>query len=170
MSLNTSNKCPMCKQVVRANTLHIQTDVHVKDKSEKKTEDKPTMFSKSNTLVEIVKNMTSDLRYLIFSEYDNSFRRISYKLRERGIPFEILKGNCTTQQRIIDNYTKGKCQILMLNAGNFGAGLNLQMTTNLIIYHEFRNIDLKSQVIGRAQRPGRTCPLTVTYLKHKNET
>ena len=58
----------------------------------------------------------------------------------------------------------------MLNAGNFGAGLNLQMATNLIIYHEFRNIDLKSQVIGRAQRPGRTCPLTVTYLKHKNET
>ena len=170
MSLNTSNKCPMCKQVVRANTLHIQTDIHVKDKSEKKSEEKPTILSKSNTLVEIVKNMTSDARYLIFSEYDNSFRRISYKLRERGIPFEILKGNCTTQQRIIDNYTKGKCQILMLNAGNFGAGLNLQMTTNLIIYHEFRNIDLKSQVIGRAQRPGRTCPLTVTYLKHKNET
>jgi len=163
MSLKNSNKCPMCKAVTRVDSLHIQSDTNT-NKSVKK---ESGLLSKSNTLLEIVMNMKEDSRYLIFSEYDGSFRRISYKLSERSIPFKVLTGNCNAQQKIIQQYKDGEVKILMLNARNFGAGLNLQMTTDIIIYHEFRSKDLKTQVIGRAQRPGRTCPLTVTYLEHE---
>tara|TARA_B100000427_G_scaffold264619_1_gene229723 strand:+ start:9186 stop:10949 length:1764 start_codon:yes stop_codon:yes gene_type:complete len=162
MSLKNSNKCPMCKAVTRVDSLHIQSDTNANKRAKKES----GLLSKSNTLLEIVKNMKEDSRYLIFSEYDGSFRRISYKLSERAIPFKVLTGNCNAQQKIIQQYKDGEVKILMLNATNFGAGLNLQMTTDIIIYHEFRSKDLKTQVIGRAQRPGRTCPLTVTYLEH----
>lgn len=163
MSLKNSNKCPMCKAVTRVDSLHIQSDTNANKRAKKES----GLLSKSNTLLEIVKNMKEDSRYLIFSEYDGSFRRISYKLSERAIPFKVLTGNCNAQQKIIQQYKDGEVKILMLNATNFGAGLNLQMTTDIIIYHEFRSKDLKTQVIGRAQRPGRTCPLTVTYLEHE---
>ena len=163
MSLKNSNKCPMCKAVTRVDSLHIQSDTNTNKSAKKES----GLLSKSNTLLEIVKNMKEDSRYLIFSEYDGSFRRISYKLSERAIPFKVLTGNCNAQQKIIQQYKDGEVKILMLNATNFGAGLNLQMTTDIIIYHEFRSKDLKTQVIGRAQRPGRTCPLTVTYLEHE---
>ena len=163
MSLKNSNKCPMCKAFTRLDSLHIQSNTDSNKIVKKESE----LCSKSNTLLEIVKNMGTDSRYLIFSEYDNSFRRISYKLAERGIPFRVLTGNCNAQQKIIDKYKNGEVKILMLNARNFGAGLNLQMTTDIVIYHEFRSQNLKTQVIGRAQRPGRTCPLTVTYLEHE---
>jgi len=163
MSLKTSNKCPMCKAVTRLNSLHIQSNTEPNKRAKKES----GLRSKANTVLEIVKNMKPHSRYLIFSEYDGSFRRISYKLTECGIPFRILNGNCNSQQKIIDQYKNGEVKILMLNARNFGAGLNLQMTTDIVIYHKFRSKDLKTQVIGRAQRPGRTCPLTVTYLEHE---
>ncbi len=56
----------------------------------------------------------------------------------------------------------------MLNAQFFGAGMNLQMTTDLVIYHRFSN-DMEEQIIGRAQRHGRKGALNVYYLLHDNE-
>ena len=56
----------------------------------------------------------------------------------------------------------------MLNAINYGSGLNLQMASDIIIYHEL-DIELETQVIGRAQRLGRTEPLNVYYLLNDNE-
>ena len=68
-----------------------------------------------------------------------------------------------------ENTETGEVKILMLNAEHFGAGLNLQMTTDIIIYHKFRNDNLRTQVIGRAQRPGRSNTLNVKYLKYDCE-
>jgi hypothetical protein len=58
--------------------------------------------------------------------------------------------------------------VLGLNALNYGSGINLQMATDIIIYHEL-NIELETQVIGRAQRLGRTSSLNVYYLLNDNE-
>ena len=65
--------------------------------------------------------------------------------------------------KIIERFTKGEIRVLMLNATNYGSGLNLQMATDIIIYHEM-NKELETQIIGRAQRIGRTEPLNVYYL------
>ena len=56
----------------------------------------------------------------------------------------------------------------MLNAKYFGAGMNLQMATDIVIYHRF-NRELEEQVIGRAQRLGRKTTLNIFYLLHDNE-
>jgi hypothetical protein len=42
------------------------------------------------------------------------------------------------------------------------------MASDIIIYHEM-NKELETQIIGRAQRIGRTEPLNVYYLLHENE-
>ena len=57
----------------------------------------------------------------------------------------------------------------MLNAEFFGAGMNLQMTTDLVIFHRFKQ-EMEEQIIGRAQRLGRKTPLNVYYLIHENES
>ena len=56
----------------------------------------------------------------------------------------------------------------MLNSSNYGSGLNLEMTTDIIIYHQLTK-NLEIQVIGRAQRPVRNSSLNVYYLLHENE-
>ena len=59
----------------------------------------------------------------------------------------------------------------MLNAQFFGAGMNLQMATDIIIYHRFSS-EMEEQIIGRAQRLGRSInePLNVYFLLHDNES
>jgi SNF2 family DNA or RNA helicase len=47
-----------------------------------------------------------------------------------------------------------------MNSRFCGAGLNLQACTNMIIYHKM-NESLITQIIGRAQRYGRTTALNV---------
>ena len=46
--------------------------------------------------------------------------------------------------------------------------MNLEMTTDIIIYHKLTK-DLERQVIGRGQRLGRTCVLNVHHLCYDNE-
>ena len=57
---------------------------------------------------------------------------------------------------------------LLLNSTNTGAGLNLENTTDLVLYHNMSS-ELSIQVIGRAQRPGRTTSLNVYRLVYDNE-
>ena len=172
MALKTSNnKCPMCKSNIHINSLHIESEVHVDKKFKLDNKQKiPELLSKTYTILKMIENMDENSRYLIFSEYDNSFQRIAYKLAERMIPFKVLKGGLDEQKKNIKKYESGEIKILMLNANNFGAGLNLQMTTDIIIYHQFRTEDLKNQVIGRAQRIGRQSALNVHYLEHDVES
>jgi len=46
--------------------------------------------------------------------------------------------------------------------------MNLQNTTDIVLLHK-TNASMKDQVIGRAQRPGRTSQLRVWELLHCNE-
>lgn len=57
----------------------------------------------------------------------------------------------------------------MLNAEFFGAGMNLQMTTDLVMFHRFKP-EMEEQIVGRAQRLGRKESLNVYYLLHDNES
>ena len=62
---------------------------------------------------------------------------------------------------ILEKYKKHKINILLLNARSHSAGLNLENTTDIIIYHEMTP-DMETQIIGRANRLGRTTgPLNV---------
>jgi hypothetical protein len=46
--------------------------------------------------------------------------------------------------------------------------MNLENTTDVVFLHK-TNLSMKHQVIGRAQRPGRTSQLKVWELLHGNE-
>jgi SNF2 family DNA or RNA helicase len=109
-----------------------------------------------------------DAKILIFADFQQTFDKIKYKLEHEKINYDILKGTNKTMENIINNFKNGNTKILMLNATNFGAGLNLQEATDVIIYHRFTK-ETEEQVIGRAQRLGRTTSLNVYYLIHNNE-
>ena len=68
----------------------------------------------------------------------------------------------------LNGFKTGVNNVLMLNSKFNGAGINLPMTTDVIIYHKL-NKDLEKQVVGRAYRLGRTGPLSVHKLYYINE-
>lgn len=65
-------------------------------------------------------------------------------------------------------YNYGNTYVLLLNSNLFGCGLNLEITTDILFLHKTPH-DLQTQIIGRAQRPGRKNKLYVWFIMHENE-
>ncbi len=162
-----SNKCPNCRQVLTPEKMHLISDKKI-EKEENPDKKKYELKDKLDVLVDLIQNKP-DGSFMVFANYAETFTKIEMKLIELGIPYHILKGQATTVKKFIEDFREKKVKVLMLNAQFFGAGMNLQMTTDLVIYHRFR-AEMEEQIIGRAQRLGRTTPLNVYYLLHDNES
>jgi SNF2 family DNA or RNA helicase len=119
--------------------------------------------SKIPTLLDIVGDAIGK-KILIFSNYNESFTVIKKFLDERRLGYLELRGTKEKRDNTIDLYKTGNINILLLNTIGSGAGLNLQETTDIIMYHNLHEYQ-KIQVIGRACRIGRTEPLVVHYLE-----
>jgi Helicase conserved C-terminal domain/SNF2-related domain len=109
-----------------------------------------------------------DRRFLIFADYNETFERIRKELKKLKIRYGILTGGGKKVQQTVDDFRKGKISVIMLNAQNFGAGLNLQCATDIVMFHRFTQ-RMEEQIIGRGQRMGRDGTLNVYYLIHDNE-
>ena len=128
---------------------------------------KEILFSKIDNLIKIIKDKPNK-KILLFSEYDKTFENLNEILNTNNIKHSRLIGSGIVINNIIKKFENNEINVLMLNAINYGSGLNLQMATDIIIYHEL-NIVLETQVIGRAQRFGRKDELNVYYLFNENE-
>ena len=168
-----SNSCPLCKSkydikngvyvVDDLNTLKIKNNLHVINENDSKH------YNKFENLNKLLKNRKTNSKILIFSEFDNSFSRIKDILDEHDISYAQLKGNHVNN--IVQKYKHNddnRIDVLLINSRSYGSGLNLENTTDIVLFHRF-NSEIEKQVIGRAQRPGRTEALNVWYLLHDNE-
>jgi SNF2 family DNA or RNA helicase len=124
-------------------------------------------FSKLKNL-EILLKSKKDAKILIFSNFDNTFHKVIPILNSLHIRYDYIKGNGDQIKAIVNRYKNGPLDLLLVNTKNYGTGMNLENTTDIIMFHKF-DTQLESQVIGRAQRYGRTCSLKVHYLLHENE-
>jgi hypothetical protein len=60
--------------------------------------------------------------------------------------------------------------VMLVNAQQYCAGLNLENTTDLVFFHRILDKNIEAQVAGRAQRIGRQSNLNIHYLLYNNET
>lgn len=174
--LTTTNNphCPMCRTPIKKESLIIidsddgesKTDSEDNEEIEYKFEDN----DKLDNFEYILNNINKNAKIIIFSEHDGTFNNITSILDKMKITFKQLKGNTYCINKILEWFKEPDniIKVLFLNARFAGAGLNLQCTTDLIIYHKMTK-ELETQVIGRAQRPGRTDHLNVHQLLYNDE-
>lgn len=166
-----NNKCPYCTQKINQSDIHIFQNENI-SKSSKSSyiTDKYDLKDKLDVLLDLVQKKP-DGSFMVFAGFQETFNKIETKLNELGITYHILKGQSSTVKKYVDDFKEKKVRILMLNAQFFGAGMNLQMATDIIIYHRFTK-EMEEQIVGRAQRLGRNInsPLNVYYLLHDNES
>lgn len=166
MALATNKVCPLCRHPIHIKDVNIIIN-SMGDNSNEKNPNSHQLKGKLENLISLVK-AKPDKRIMIFSEYDSSLIQIKAQLEMLDINYSSIKGAGSTIQNIITKFRQGDFQVLLLNAKHFGAGLNLQFTDEIIIYHRMSK-DLETQVIGRAQRLGRKSPLNINYLCYDNE-
>jgi len=164
--LQTKQNCPLCRQNIISNQLiYLEKETKKESEEEKKVEVciEEKKLSKQETIIKIIKNKP-DGKFLIFSSYDQTFEQIYLTLEENNINFKLIKGTKQQIQKTINDFKNGELQVLFLNSKFSGSGINLQETTDIILYHDMTE-NTKTQLIGRANRIGRKLPLHVHQLK-----
>lgn len=155
--LKKNTTCPICRSRINPCSLvYIKTQTNEEIKKIKRP---PT---KLEIVIDIIKQKP-DAHFIIFSDYDDSFDPICNFLKENDISFVHLKGAMNKKEKSISAYKNGLQRVMFLNSMYDGSGLNLQETTDIILYHRMGE-SKRQQIIGRANRIGRKIPLTVHQL------
>lgn len=159
--------CPLCNTSLDnlKNDLLIIKDIEDIDIQNNNLMKLTKLESMDRLLIKLFESNHS-AKVLIFSEFDKSFLELLSILKKQQISYGFLKGISLTNT--LEKYKDGQISVLMINSKSFGSGINLEMTTDIIMYHSF-NIDIEKQVIGRAQRPGRKDNLKIWYMWNTNE-
>jgi len=153
--------CPICRTPINKKSLVIISNNSLEEQEEEKEEWCYEKNRKIENIKYIIQNICQeDARILIFSEFDHTSSILLKELNDYTI--KQLKGQMSVVDSTINWFKDDKKEkkILFLNAQYAGAGINLENTTDVFIYHNMAS-DLTGQTIGRAQRPGRTSVLNV---------
>jgi SNF2 family DNA or RNA helicase len=118
--------------------------------------------NKQQVLLEVLESR-ADGKFIIFSNYDETFQNIRDMMHEEKISFSEIRGSMDTREKQLQDFKTGTKTVLFLNSLTNGAGIGIQEATDVILYHKM-NEDLQQQVIGRAYRIGRTQSLVVHHL------
>ena len=178
--LSNNHNCPLCKT-----NINIEEDFYIVQNKEEQqangnhigsfktimqtiptNDDTTKRLNKFQNLERLINCRKSSSKFLIFSDFEQSFHNMYKHLDESGLRYANIKGNSvnTTLQK----YRGTELDALLVNSKNYGSGLNLENTTDLVLFHKFES-QLEKQVIGRAQRPGRKVPLRIWYFVNENE-
>ena len=159
--LPKNNTCPLCRhEVLLSDLIYIEND---NEKQNHSINLQPSsILLKTDQIINIIK-AKKDGKFLVFSDFEGSFKPICKILESNNISFVLLKGDVTNRTKIINDYKNGNNNVIFLNSTTDSAGINLQETTDIILYHEMNSIN-KSQIISRAERIGRTEELNIHQL------
>lgn len=109
-------------------------------------------------------------KWLFFNDNGNVLIKYQEFLVKNNIKAVMLDGgNQHLIQKYLNEYKNGDTQVLLLNSIIEGAGMNLENTDTLVFMHKTED-KFVQQVMGRAQRYGRSTPLNIVMLFNKSET
>ena len=170
-----NRSCPLCKTILSKDDLYVVSatsqinTIPQINRTQELHDSNDKIQNLKNILRKInASNTNNKTKVLIFSAYDTAFTQIIGSLYEMRINHSLLKGNSHVVRSIVDGYKEGNINVLLVNTKNYGSGLNLENTTDIIMFHKF-DTEIEKQVIGRAQRYGRKDNLRIWYLLHDNE-
>lgn len=150
--------CPMCRaQVEYKKVVEIKSQGTASERAPK-----PHLKTKCEIIQDIVLETRTDSikRVIIFSSYDESFASIRNYLNDIGVEFVEFNGTAATKTKRLNEFKKGIKPVIFINSKTNCAGMNIQDTTDIILYHDMCDT-VYEQIVGRANRIGREKDLTV---------
>lgn len=156
-------KCLGCKNTHMVETLKFHTEEHILNKGEDlENMNKLVILEK---ILEICNN-----KIIIYSQFRGVSNYIKSIITNYNWGYQQLDGgNIKDLDNILDKFRNdSKVKILLIDDTSFGVGLNIEYATDIIFFN-YIEPNVKEQLIGRAQRLGRTCKLNIWDLLYANE-
>ena len=163
--INEKYKCVGCKNPHLKNTYKPEQFIVTNKMVKENLTNKLNKFIILDKIIELTGN-----KVLIYTKHrgmSNYLKNLSYKLNfEYG---ELNGGNIKQVDLVLKEFkTNPNVKILLIDDSYFGVGLNIEYATDFIFIHKSEPA-VESQLIGRAQRFGRTDKLNIWKLLYKNE-
>ena len=163
--------CPFCRSMVDTKKLIFiskssdekKDDGTEEKKDEEKKDEKVSNLTKPEMILNII-SQNPQGKFIVFSNYDESYILIKNTFAEHNQKCIEIRGTVAMRTKSLKRYEEGEVNVIFLNSMMNGAGINLEMTTDIIMYHEMTEL-LEKQLIGRANRIGRTSELNIHYLE-----
>ena len=116
----------------------------------------------------------SDRKVLVYASFGETLDLLTKRLIDKGISFLRVQGTTRQIEDMVSRYNlpnsnPESISVLLINGAQYCAGLNLQVTTDLIYTHKIIDHNVESQVAGRASRYGREHNLRIHYVLYDNE-
>ena len=161
--LQRKPSCPLCRNEINPKDL-----VYIEKKSspDNKSFTQKNRTTKIQKTIDLIKSNIKG-KFLIYSEQNNTFSNLQLALLENNIDFVQMKGNVKMREKNLDLFKSGSIPVIFLNSNTDSAGINLTESTDIILYHHMPDF-ITNQIIGRANRIGRTIPLYVHHLNIQN--
>ena len=166
--LSQKKECPMCKATIRIVDLLVVSKPMEEQVAVLEMNSTSDMNSKSKNMEILIKRRLPSDKILIFSLHDRALTNVGKVLEANEVRYSYLKGNQNQISCTLKAYNDGAIDVILINPLNYGCGVNMEKTTDIIMLHKF-DTEIERQVIGRAQRFGRTSILKVWYLLYENE-
>ena len=155
--LCNKNNCPLCRKDIQTDKL-----IYINNNIQESKEEKKIVKTKEEVIIQLIKNKPES-KFILFSDYFESFYTIRKLLNENSINFVEIKGTTNTINNSLEKYKEGNVNVMFMNSKTDNSGLNLENTTDIILYHTLDE-NITKQVIGRANRIGRKKELFVHHL------
>ena len=164
------SNCPLCKAVISPKEIFVVNGTATPEMPAAGASTAPAAYTTKmaalSAVLDRVRGARTRPRVLIFSSYDMG--NSAEVCQEKGLRVREVKGNAGVVRNTVEQFTNGAVDVLLLNADHFAAGLNLQAATDIITVHRL-SPERYTQLVGRAQRPGRTQPLAVYNIEFEGE-
>jgi SNF2 family DNA or RNA helicase len=157
-------KCLNCKNTHLIENLKYHTEEYVFNKNEFELEN----MNKVKILEKILEICGNKI--IIYSQFRGVSNHIKSMISYNDIKYlQLDGGNIKDLDDILDKFRNDpKIKILIIDDTSFGVGLNIEYATDIIFFN-YIEPNVKEQLIGRAQRLGRTCKLNIWELLYSNE-
>jgi hypothetical protein len=155
--LNTKPNCPLCRSNLTNENL-----VLIEEKNDTIKKYKNIKKTKPQIICDLIESNKKG-KFIIFSNYDESFISVKKLFDEKDINYCEIKGGKDSRSKNLESFKTEDIQVLFLNSKSNGAGINLQETTDIILYHQMSEFS-QTQVLGRANRIGRKEKLNIHHL------
>ena len=157
-------KCLECKTFHLVESLKYHTETYVINQQNDELQNMSKVL-----LLEKILEICGD-KILIYSQ----FRGVSNFIKSIIVNFnfgytQLDGGNIKDLDNILDGFRNNpKNKILLIDDTSFGVGLNIEYATDIIFFNNIES-NVKEQLIGRAQRLGRSQILNIWELLYLNE-
>ncbi len=156
--LKSHKTCPLCIQNVHTDNL-----VYIENEHTDKEIEVDKKLTKDQTISDIIKT-NPESKFIIYSAYEDSFKTTVKILEKDGIKYTDIKGNTNIINKNIKKYKELDTNIMFLTKKYNATGLNLEETTDIILYHTVKKDTFKN-IIGRVNRFGNNKKIVIHHLK-----